>query len=84
MIWYFLSLFIISIVGGLFDLLHIPIVTTLPWGIDENLVSAVGYFHAFGEVLWWMEDFFIYGMIYFGFLATMKILRFFRLIPAGF
>jgi len=65
--------FILVIFGGLASLL--PVVTTLPFGIDALLVTASGYAHFVFEVFPPLGIMFSGFMIILGFKMSMLIVR---------
>lgn len=64
MIWYYVILFITSILSAAFSWL--PKVTTLPTilgvDIDSQLTSGMGMFYTFANAVWPIKDVF-YGML---------------------
>jgi len=45
MIWYYIILFVGSLLTAVIGAFHVPLVTTLPFGMDTALSSAIGYFN---------------------------------------
>jgi hypothetical protein len=79
MIFYFVLLFITSILTTIFSWL--PTVTTLPTingiNVDTSLVEAVGMFHAYVTSIWVLGDLFEGVIFYVSYLAIKMALRFF-------
>ncbi len=78
MIWYYLILFITTLLTAVFSWL--PTVATLPQilgvDVDTYLVQAVGYFYAFINAFWVLGDLFGAVLFYIGYLALKMVLRF--------
>ena len=77
MIWYYLILFITSILTATFSWL--PKVETLPEilgvDIDAQLSSGVGMFYALTDTFWPLRDIFLGALVLFGYYAVKLILR---------
>jgi len=68
---------IFSIIFRLLETLFnwLPLVDTLPWGIDAILIMAVGLFKAFVAIFPPMQIVFEAFLIYIGFRIILKLLR---------
>jgi hypothetical protein len=79
MIWYYLILFITSVLTAAFSWL--PKVETLPQilgvDIDTQLVNGVALFYYVSDVIWPMRDVFLGAMVLLGYYAIKMVLRFF-------
>lgn len=78
MIWYYIILFITSILTAAFSWL--PAVEELPLGMDDALTTAIGYFYAIMDLLPWLAVVFTAFMWYLGFRITLLTLRLLRVI----
>jgi len=69
---------LITIVIGMFSVIFgwFPEITTLPYGIDELMVTAVQYFHGAMETLPYLEVVWNSFLIVLGFELAMLILKF--------
>ena len=65
MIWYYLLLFIGSLLTAAFS--WVPKVTELPLGMDDVLVMSVGYFRAVLDMLPWLAYLWSMLLWYLGF-----------------
>ena len=79
MIWYYLILFVTSLLTAVFSWL--PQVETLPeilgLDIDAYLVLGMGYFYSFATAFWPLYDLFVGVTFYIGYLVLKMVLRFF-------
>ena len=79
MIWYYLILFITSLLNAVFSFL--PKIEALPTilgvNVDQLLVLGVGYFLTFADSFWMIGDVFTAALIIYGYKALMMVLRFF-------
>ncbi len=80
MIWYYLILFVGSLLTAVLSAFHLPLITQLPFGMDDALVSAVGYFNFMREKLPFMNVIFTVFLVYMGFKVTLFILKQFRVL----
>ena len=75
MIFYYILLFVTSLLTAVFDWL--PKITTLPSvlgvDVDTALVQAVGYFHGVAGNMWPLMPPFIGGLVWIGYLVTKNI-----------
>jgi len=79
MIWYYLLLFIGSVLS--FMTSWLPVVETLPFNMDEYFSTAVGSFKSFMEIFPPLQVIWSAFLIYVGFrviLLTMRLLRIIR------
>jgi len=80
MIWYYFIDAIRSFFVLVFSVLGIPVISVLPFGIDNVLSATLEYVRWFSGLFWWFSDIFVGGMIVLTYFATMFFLRQFRLI----
>lgn len=78
MIWYYLLMFFGSVLTAAFSFL--PVVETLPFGIDEAMLNMVGYFNAAKAIIPWLPTLFAAFMFYVGFRITLMTLHLLRII----
>lgn len=74
MILYWILSFIITVVSLVLAIL--PTVEELPFG-DTALTLAFGYWYAFLEVIWPLEDIWTRALWFIGFLAVFTTAKFF-------
>lgn len=73
--------FIFSIFGTILDALTIPVVTALPFGVDEWLVMVMGWVNALPEILPPLEaiitggKWFIDGILAYYLLVVFRVLK---------
>jgi hypothetical protein len=79
MIWYYLILFLTSLLSAVFSWL--PKVTTLPTilgvDIDTQLAQGVGAFYTVANVIWPIKDVYYGALVLLGYYAMKMVLRFF-------
>jgi len=78
MIWYYIILFVTSVLTAAFSWL--PVVEVLPWGLDNILSDSVGYFKSFMVIFPPVATIFTAFMLYFAFRVTLLTLRLLRII----
>jgi len=78
MIWYYLLLFFGSVLTAAFSWL--PVVETLPLGMDDALTAMMGYFNEIKVLIPWLAIVFTAFMWYLGFRVTLLTLRLLRVI----
>lgn len=54
----------------------LPHVTTLPWGIDDFLVTTMGYWYAFLQVFWPLQIIWTFCIVYFTYRLSLIVLKF--------
>jgi hypothetical protein len=79
MIWYYAILFTGNMLTAVLSAFHLPIVRTLPYGMDEALTNAVGYFNFIRDKVPFVNVIFIAFLVYLGFKVTLFFLRHFRI-----
>jgi len=72
MIWYYLILFVTSVLTAVFSFL--PKVEELPFGADAFLVSMVGYYNSAAEIIPWLSIIMSAFLFYLGFRVSLVIL----------
>jgi len=77
MIWYYILTFFGNMINA--TLSFLPEVTELPFGMDEILVNAVGYFRQFMSYFPPLQVMFTAFMIYISFRLLLVVLRLFKL-----
>lgn len=75
MIWSYLLLFISAFLTDIPVFLHFPRIETLPFGMDEPLVTAFGNFNAFMDMFPPLHITFVAFMIYLGFRVAVLVLN---------
>lgn len=79
MIWYYLILFVTTLLTAAFSWL--PQITTLPTflgvDIDSQLSSGVGMFYTFAGVVWPVQIVFSGFLVLLGYYGIKMVLRFF-------
>jgi len=75
MIWYYLILFITSLLNAVFSWL--PTVEVLPLGMDSALTTSVGYFRGLMSIFPPFETLFIVAFWYLSFKLVLVVLKFF-------
>lgn len=75
MITYLILRVIILLVGFIFAVF--PIITVLPWGVDEFLVSAIGSYRHLAEFFPPLSLLLTLSLLYIGFKLGIIMLRFF-------
>lgn len=78
MIWYYLLLFFGNLLAAVFSFL--PVVETLPLGMDDALSNAMGYFGSFKSLFPPLAIVFTAFMWYLTFRITLVVLKLFRII----
>lgn len=73
MILYLLFSVTVVFIGSVFSLF--PIVTTLPWGVDETLIKAVSYYKFIGDVFPPFELFMSVTYLYLGYKFSKILLK---------
>ncbi len=69
--------FFLNAVNIVFDLLNIPVVTVLPFGIDGALSTVFSTWNAFLIVFWPLQIVWVAMLSYYGFLVTLLLLKVF-------
>jgi len=54
MIFTLLLIWIVSLISLIFDIIHLPIVTELPFGGDQAIAYFVGTIHGIATIMPWM------------------------------
>jgi len=78
MIWYYVLMFFGSVLTAVFSFL--PVVDTLPLGMDEALSDMIGYLNAVKDLVPWIGFMFSVAMWYLSFKLTLLTLRLMRVI----
>ena len=79
MIWYYLILFVGSLLSAVLGAFHVPLVTTLPFGMDGALTSAMGYFYFIEQNVPSLAVIFNCAMVYISFKGLIFALKQFRI-----
>jgi len=79
MIWYYLLLFFGGFFSGVMNALHIPLVQTLPFGMDTALYTAIGYFNFIAQNVPPILIIFNCVMVYLSYKVLIFALRQFRI-----
>jgi len=80
MIWYYILLFFGSVLTAAFSWL--PVVETLPLGMDSALELAFGYFNVVMGLIPWLGTLYTAFIWYLGYKITVLILQVMRVLPS--
>jgi len=74
MIWTWFLIAFVSILNGIVS--WIPHVDTIPFGIDDALITLFGYWHGFLAVMWPLEIVWTCVLFYYGIKLILLGLKF--------
>ena len=81
MVFMYILQFVVAVLGGLLDILHLPTIETLPTilgvDIDTQLSQGVGMFYTFADAIFPIYDVFLGLLVLMGYYAVKMGLRFF-------
>lgn len=80
MLWYFLFTGFQQLVLTVFSLLHLSIVSELPFGVDEFITNGVAYFRSLWTLMPWFGHLFAAVLVYLTFRLTLFTLEQLRII----